>query len=151
MKQTLKHTDFMPMLLSKLLGGLFICSSLLKILSIKSFKDVVRLFLTAYFPSFLLGYTQVLSVVICLFELIIGLCALVFSRRKVLSVLFVTTMSFFTCLTGINLYFPSFMGCIESCGCFGELIHFTPLASFIKCVILWIMSLAWFCFEFLKQ
>lgn len=33
------------------------------------------------------------------------------------------------------------ISCIESCGCFGELIHFSPLASFIKSVVLWLLSL----------
>ena len=33
------------------------------------------------------------------------------------------------------------MGSIESCGCFGELIHFSPLASFAKSVVLWMMAI----------
>lgn len=33
------------------------------------------------------------------------------------------------------------MGSIESCGCFGELIHFTPLTSFIKSVVLLMMAI----------
>ena len=48
---------------------------------------------------------------------------------------------FFVYLTGINLFFPSIIGSIESCGCFGELIHFTPIESFVKSVVLWLLSL----------
>jgi hypothetical protein len=43
----------------------------------------------------------------------------------------------------MNLFCPSLMGSIESCGCFGELIHFSPLSSFVKSVALWVMSIGY--------
>ena len=33
------------------------------------------------------------------------------------------------------------MGSIESCGCFGELVHFSPLGAFIKSLVLFVVSL----------
>ena len=55
---------------------------------------------------------------------------------------FVAMLSLFVYLTGVNLFFPTVIGSIESCGCFGELIHFTPLSSFIKSVILLLIAIA---------
>ena len=55
---------------------------------------------------------------------------------------FVAILSFFVFLTGVNLFFPTVIGSIEACGCFGELIHFTPLSSFIKSVILLVIAIA---------
>ena len=48
-------------------------------------------------------------------------------------------MGFFTYITYIN--YTDLYGGIESCGCFGELIHFTPASSFYKNIALFILSL----------
>lgn len=45
-----------------------------------------------------------------------------------------TVMAAFTCVTYINL--NDIYGGIESCGCFGELIHFDPAQSFYKNLVL---------------
>ena len=47
---------------------------------------------------------------------------------------------FFVYLTGVNLFFPTIIGSIETCGCFGELVHFTPVSSFVKSVVLLVMA-----------
>jgi hypothetical protein len=48
-------------------------------------------------------------------------------------------LGFFTYITYIN--YTDLYGGIESCGCFGELIHFTPASSFYKNIALFILSL----------
>ena len=46
----------------------------------------------------------------------------------------------FLYLTAINIFIPSEYGSIESCGCFGEFIHFSPKASLIKTFFIWLLS-----------
>lgn len=41
----------------------------------------------------------------------------------------------------MNYFNTSIFGQIESCGCFGELIRFTPLGALIKSAVLWIIAL----------
>ena len=84
--------------------------------------------------------------VICAIETITGLLALRKKYEPIVAVIFLGMMSFFVWLTGINLFSPSLMGSIESCGCFGELIHFSPLSSFVKSVVLWGMAIGYLVF-----
>ena len=48
-------------------------------------------------------------------------------------------LGYFTYITYLNLV--SLYGQIESCGCFGEVIHLTPAESFYKNVVLLSLSL----------
>ena len=86
-------------------------------------------------------WTVEIAVLICTIEIVTGLLALRKKYEPIVSVVFLGMMSFFVWLTGINLFSPSLMGSIESCGCFGELIHFSPLSSFVKSVVLWGMAI----------
>jgi len=138
-------------ILSKFLGCLFIVSALLKIQAFETFQGEVRLYLEAYFPPVFIGHEMILSALTCIIEFIMGLCAGIGITRKELSIAYVAVLSFFVWLTGINLFFPSLMGSIESCGCFGELIHFTPISSFIKSIILWVISIVWMLLEYYKR
>ena len=61
-----------------------------------------------------------------------------------MSILSLVMLTFFVWLTGVNLFFPTMFGSVESCGCFGELIHFTPVGSFVKSVVLWVFALVLF-------
>ena len=77
---------------------------------------------------------------VILTELLIGIACLVPALRRQANVAAFLALTFFVWLTGDNYFNPSPLGRIESCGCFGELIHFTPLASFIKSLVLWCMA-----------
>lgn len=138
----------MPVMLSVALGCLFIVSALLKLHALHTFQGEVRLFLEAYFPVIFIGHEQALAASTCILELTMGIFAVIGIMRKKLSIAYAAVLSFFVWLTGINLFFPSLMGSIESCGCFGELIHFTPTESFVKSVVLWLISIAWFYLEY---
>ena len=138
----------MPVILSVTLGCLFIASALLKLHALRTFQGEVRLFLEAYFPAVFIGHELFLAVVTCVLELALGLFAVIGIVRKKLSIAYAAVLFFFVWLTGINLFFPSLMGSIESCGCFGELVHFTPTESFVKSVALWLISIAWFYLEY---
>ena len=124
-----------------ILGLVFIASSLLKVFSISTFQIEVGEYIDLYMPWWMHGWDIAYAVGVCLVELVVGLMA--FSRKyaRCMSVLSVLLLSFFVWLTGVNLFFPTIFGSVESCGCFGELVHFTPLTSFIKSVVLWIFAL----------
>lgn len=130
--------------------SIFLLSSVLKAVNINSFALETRLYLDAYFwelksvVSNLWGafrIDMVGAIGMCVMEMMVALLAIRREYRRVASVGFCLTLTFFVYLTGLNLFFPTIMGSIESCGCFGELIHFSPLASFVKSVVLWILSL----------
>lgn len=122
------------------LGVCFILSGVMKAVNVYSFAQEIRLYIEAYMDSYFVQWTVEIAVAICAIETITGLLALRKKYVPIVSIVFLGMMSFFVWLTGINLFYPSLMGSIESCGCFGELIHFSPLASFVKSVVLWGMA-----------
>jgi len=122
------------------LGVCFILSGIMKAVNVYSFAQEIRLYIEAYMDSCFVQWTVEISVVICAIETITGLLALKREYVAAVSVVFLIIMSFFVWLTGINLFSPSLIGSIESCGCFGELVHLSPLVSFVKSVVLWGMS-----------
>ena len=130
--------------------SVFLLSSVLKAVNINSFALETRLYLDAYLwdlkslVSNLWGafrIDMVGAIGMCVMEMMVALLAIRREYRRVASVGFCVMLTFFVYLTGENLFFPTIMGSIESCGCFGELIHFSPLASFIKSVVLWVLSI----------
>ena len=122
------------------LGVCFILSGVMKAVNVYSFAQEIRLYIEVYMDSFCVQWTVEIAVLICTIEIVTGLLALRKKYEPIVSVVFLGMMSFFVWLTGINLFSPSLMGSIESCGCFGELIHFSPLSSFVKSVVLWGMA-----------
>lgn len=127
--------------LSILLGTVFILSAITNAFSLKAFGGEVMLYLEIYFNGWLSDYNIHVAGFVCLVELTTGIFYLLpkFSRYANLAGL--AALSFFVYLTGDNYFNPSMVGRIESCGCFGELIHFTPLQSFIKSYVLWVIAL----------
>ena len=123
-----------------MLGVCFILSGIMKTVNVYSFAQEIRLYVEAYMDSFCVKWTVEIAVVICAIETITGFLALRKKFAPIVTIIFLGMMSFFVWLTGINLFSPSLMGSIESCGCFGELIHFSPLTSFVKSVVLWGMA-----------
>ena len=123
------------------LGVCFILSGIMKAVNVYSFAQEIRLYMEAYMDSYFVKWTVEIAVLICTIEIITGLFALRKRSESIVVIIFLGMLSFFVWLTGINLFYPSLMGSIESCGCFGELIHFSPLASFVKSVVLWIMAI----------
>ena len=133
-----------------ILSIVFLLSSVMKAVNINSFALETRLYMDAYFwdlkslisslgASFRIDMFGAIGV--CMIEMLVALLAIRNRYIKVAGIGFCVMLSFFVYLTGLNLFFPTIMGSIESCGCFGELIHFSPLASFIKSVVLWVLSI----------
>ena len=129
------------MVMTYCLGGVFILSAVTKAVSLPVFADEMRLYLDIYFGGWLRDSSLFLAGMVCLAELLIGIACLVPALRRQANVAAFLALTFFVWLTGENYFNPSPLGRIESCGCFGELIHFTPLASFIKSLVLWVIAL----------
>lgn len=119
------------------LGGVFILSAVTKAVGLPVFADEMRLYLDIYFGGWLRDASLFLAGMVCLAELLIGIAYLIHALRCYANMVAFLVLTFFVWLTGDNYFNPSPLGQIESCGCFGELIHFTPLASFVKSMILW--------------
>lgn len=122
------------------LGVCFIISGVMKAINVYSFAQEIRLYIEAYMDFYFVQWTVEIAVVICSIEIITGLLALRKKYEPIVNVIFLWMMFFFVWLTGINLFYPSLMGSIESCGCFGELVHFSPFASFVKSIVLCVMT-----------
>lgn len=80
----------------------------------------------------------ILAAVICSFEIFIGMVALNRTVFLLMLPVYIFTISLFTILTYINLVAP--LGGIESCGCFGELIHLNAKETFFKNMLLLIAA-----------
>ena len=124
-----------------LLGIVFILSSVTKAVALPIFADELQLYLDIYFGGWLRDYKLLLAGMVCLTEMLIGITCLVPALRRQANVAAFLALTFFVWLTGDNYFNPSPLGRIESCGRFGALIHFTPLASFIKSLVLWVIAL----------
>ena len=128
--------------LTWILSTLLIASSLLKSVNMRSFASETLQYMEAYMPDWLTPFYTEAAVTVCSIELLTALLLLYRRFSLLASCASVLVLSFFVWLTGINLFFPSIFGSIESCGCFGELIHFSPAGSFVKSVAIWGMSAA---------
>lgn len=129
-------------IISKSVGTILVLSGASKAFNVAAFADEARLYADAYIADGLHHLAMPAAVALCAVEVWLGLLSI--SRRYATFAMWpmLALLSFFVWLTAVNAFWPSPFGPIESCGCFGELIHFTPLASFIKSAVLWLVTLA---------
>lgn len=120
------------------LGMIFILSAVLKAISLHSFSQTVNSFCGLLGMDSLYGYGLPLAIAIIACELMIGLCSVVKPFQKIVVWIYPVVLGYFTYITYIN--YTDLYGGIESCGCFGELIHFTPASSFYKNIALFTLS-----------
>ncbi len=121
------------------LGGVFVLSSLFKWIGIRTFALTVEQFAEYLGMPLLQGYGLLVAVLICTGELALGVAALVLRTRDYARWGLLLSMMGFTIITWLN--YTDRYGQIESCGCFGEVIHLTPSTSFYKNVVLLALSL----------
>ncbi len=129
-------------LFSKSVGTIFVLSGASKAFNVAAFADEARLYADAYIADGLHHLAGPAAVALCAVEIWLGLLAISRRYATFATWMMLVLLSFFVWLTAVNYFCPTPLGSIESCGCFGELIHFTPLASFVKSVVLWGMALA---------
>lgn len=114
----------------------FLLSSVTKAVNIPAFAMEVRMYSDAYLWEWLRDYATAIAITVCVAEFTAGICAMTKRTARYALWMMVVMLIFFVWLTGVNLFFPTVMGSIESCGCFGELIHFSPTGAFVKSVVL---------------
>lgn len=122
-----------------LLGIVFILSSVFKWVGIRSFALTVEQFCDYLGYVCLRGHGLAIAVLVCTGELLLGLAAFVPRLRCCARWTFPVVMLYFTYITFLN--YTDRYGQVESCGCFGEVVHLTPAESLWKNVILLTFSL----------
>lgn len=125
--------------MTKICCAIFILSAVMKSINIHSFAMETGDFIDMYMPSCLHGFQYPCAMMVCQTELMLGMLALKAEYRQTALCGMLALLTFFVWLTMTNAFFPTILGSIESCGCFGELIHLTPIASFAKSAVLWIL------------
>lgn len=126
--------------LSCFLGAIFILSAVTKAINISAFAYEIRMYSDVYFSEYISYCAYPIAVAICAIESCIGVLALFPRFHKFGSIAMFGILFFFTWLTGNNYFCPSSIGSIESCGCFGEFIHFSPFGAFVKSLVLWVIA-----------
>jgi uncharacterized membrane protein YphA (DoxX/SURF4 family) len=127
-------------------GGIFIFSGLVKLndptgTQIK-LEEYFEVFATDFvsmhdFWLALVPYTMYFSVLFCAAEIILGVALLVSWRPKLVNVLLLLTIVFFSFLTFYSAYYNK----VTDCGCFGDFIKLKPWTSFTKDIVLLVMIL----------
>jgi uncharacterized membrane protein YphA (DoxX/SURF4 family) len=82
--------------------------------------------------NWLHGYSLPLSIIMITLEIVAGAALLVGWRRNLVLRLLLVLIVFFTFLTGYAMWSGKF----KNCGCFGDCLPITPLASFVKDIVL---------------
>ena len=120
-----------------LMGGLFIFSGAVKLNdpygTANMLEEYFEVFASDFAPFFhlLVPYSIQFSVIICAFELILGIAILVqYEMKKTMWIALLMTL-FFTFLTFYSYYFDK----VKECGCFGTVIPMTPKESFYKNIV----------------
>lgn len=120
-----------------LMGSLFIFSGIVKLNdpygTANMLEEYFEVFANDFTPLFhlLVPYSIQFSVVICAFEVILGIALLLqYEMKKTVWVAVLLTL-FFTFLTFYSYYFDK----VKECGCFGTVLPMTPLESFYKNVV----------------
>ena len=101
-------------------------------------QEYFEVFSSDFSPIFeiFIPYALILSVLLCTLEIVIGFALLLNYKIQIVSKITLGLIIFFTFLTFYSAYFNK----VTDCGCFGDAIKLTPWESFIKDIILLILS-----------
>ncbi|MDI9337296.1 MAG: DoxX family protein [Alphaproteobacteria bacterium] len=131
MKKNLLHLN------RYVIGILFIFSGLIKANDPNGLSYKMQEFFEAWGWTSLHDYSIYLAIIMNSFEIFAGFAIIIRWQYKWVLALLLTLIIFFTFLTGYAL----FSGKIATCGCFGDCLPLTPLQSFMKDIILFILIL----------
>jgi len=125
-----------------LVGVLFIISGLIKLNDPLGFSYKLQEYFSVDVLNlpFLEPYALMISVVVVVFEVILGVFLLIGYKRKFTLWSLLAMIVFFTFLTFYSAYFDK----VKDCGCFGDALKLTPWESFTKDVILLFLILILF-------
>lgn len=84
--------------------------------------------------DFLKDYNEILSILLCAYEICLGIWLLAFIGRKKVLLVVAGTLAVFTVMTLCFVIFPGMN--IADCGCFGELLPMSMPVSLLKNIVL---------------
>ncbi len=124
-----------------LLAAVMLLSGISKLFYLQGFSEEVAQYSELYVSQSLVLWSKGIAVAVCCAEIMLGLL-LPMSKMSIHTTLAAfALMTFFLYFTGMNYFFPTALGSVESCGCFGELVHFSAKGTFVKSVALWAVAI----------
>lgn len=126
-----------------IVGLLFIFSGLIKANDPLGLSYKMQEFFSVWHLSSLNDATLTLSIVMNVFEVLAGVAVIIGWRMKLFSWLLLLLILFFSFLTG----YAAYSGKIKTCGCFGDCLPLTPIASFGKDIFLFVLILLLFIYR----
>jgi hypothetical protein len=132
-----------------ILGIIFIYSGFSKAINVFSFSQTILSFNELLGLSVFYRCGEVLAILICMVECLLPLLSLRRVNRSYVVWSYPIILGFFTSITYVNN--TSLYGGIESCGCFGEIIHLSPAVSFYKSMGLLVLSLLLLFFHLMES
>ena len=132
-----------------LLGVLFIFSGSVKLNDPYGFAYMLNEYFEVFaadihpFFHYLIPFSIYFSVIICVFEAVLGIAILLQYRMRTTMIIALLLTVFFTFLTFYSFYFDK----VKECGCFGTVIKMSPLESFYKNIV----TLVFVVFLFLRR
>ena len=124
-----------------LLAAVLLLSGVSKLFYIQGFSEEMSQYSELYVSQSLVSWSKVIAVAVCCAEILLGLLLPMSKISLYTTLAAFALMTLFLYLTGTNYLFPTAFGSVESCGCFGELVHFSAKGSFVKSVALWAVAL----------
>lgn len=121
------------------LGMIFIISGLLKSINVYSFSQTINSFCGLWGLNIQPNYSIIMAIIVCTIEFLLPFLSISPKYRGFVIWCYPMVLGFFTYITYIN--YTDLYGGIESCGCFGEIIHLSPGAAFYKNIVLFALSL----------
>ncbi len=113
-------------------GVLFIISGFIKANDPLGFSYKLDEYFLVFHMTWMSNISLFLAMFICVFEIALGVAALIGYRMRMTTWLLMLMIVFFTFLTFYSAYFDV----VKDCGCFGDALHLKPWESFGKDIIL---------------
>jgi uncharacterized membrane protein YphA (DoxX/SURF4 family) len=135
-----KNKNIGLLIIRWIVGLLFIFSGLVKANDPLGLSYKMQEFFDAWNWYSFYDYTLSFSLIMNVFEVLAGVAVIIGWRMKLFSWLLLLLIIFFAFLTG----YAVLSGKIKTCGCFGDCIPLTPLQSFIKDLVLFVLILILF-------
>ncbi|MFA6261230.1 MAG: BT_3928 family protein [Bacteroidia bacterium] len=120
-----------------LVGTLFILSGFIKANDTIGFSYKLVEYFEIFHWDLFVPYAELLSIVICIFEIMVGVALLLGAYSKWNAWLLLLMILFFTWLTG----YSALTGKVTDCGCFGDAVKLAPFESFLKDLVLLVFIL----------
>lgn len=120
--------------ISKFLGFFFIFSGFVKGIDPKGFSYKLEEILNVLEMDMFQGYSSLLSILICIAELLLGFLLLLGVWKRVVALFGWVMIAVFSVLTAC--FYSGVIPDITECGCFGDAFHLTNAESFWKNMVL---------------